>query len=503
MKQSNLLLKRLLFKSLPMTLVVALGYSLALTWFEARAQHHKQLNAFAQHSQRAADMLTLPLWNLDNEFLDMYFAKLTDSPDILCAELRGEGITTRMHPANCAEHAAGITFTREIQHEIDGLQQNIGQLRLSFALNDNSDIIAFIMLSRIPLALLALSAVFISLFFNIRKHFFHPIQKIVQAIETYKKTNQRVEVNWHSQDEIGTLAEAFNEAQQQAAASENRLLQAKETAEAALLELQMTQSKLVEAEKMSSLGQLVAGMSHEIATPLGVARTAFSFHEQEIKELQKKFLDGTLSKQQMQEFFEHIRESEQLININLQRAANLISSFKLVSADQSHDEIREIALLHYLQETLFALNPRLRQYKVAVLIDCDEQLHIHSYPGAISQVITNLVMNSLLHAYTPQDNGTIHISAQQVGENILLTYSDDGAGMNETTRKKAFDPFFTTKRGKGGTGLGLHIIYNIIVQKLHGSISLESAPQKGCKFSMVFPAHLLLSDVISPPQTLA
>jgi two-component system, NtrC family, sensor kinase len=477
-----------------MTLVVALSYSLALTWFEADALHTKQLNAFAQHSQRAANMLALPLWNLDNEFLDMYFALLTDTPDILCAELRGEGISTRMHPPGCSTNPAGITFERDIQHGIDGNQQIIGQLRLSFALKDNRSVIAFIMLSRIPLALLALSAVFIFLFFSIRKHFFRPILQIVQAIDTYKRTNQRVEVNWHSQDEIGTLAEAFNDAQQQAAASENRLLQAKETAEAALLELQMTQSKLVEAEKMSSLGQLVAGMSHEIATPLGVARTAFSYHEQEIKQLHTQFLDGTLSKQQMQTFFEHIRESEQLININLQRAANLISSFKLVAADQSHDEIREIALLHYLQETLFALNPRLRQYKVALLLDCDEQLHIDSYPGAISQVITNLVMNSLLHAYSPMDNGTIRISAQQLGDDILLTYSDDGVGMNEATRKKAFDPFFTTKRGKGGTGLGLHIIYNLIVQKLHGSISLESAPQQGCKFSMVFPAHLRLHD---------
>jgi hypothetical protein len=120
-----------------MTLVVALSYSLALTWFEADALHTKQLNAFAQHSQRAANMLALPLWNLDNEFLDMYFALLTDTPDILCAELRGEGISTRMHPPGCSTNPAGITFERDIQHGIDGNQQIIGQLRLSFALKDN------------------------------------------------------------------------------------------------------------------------------------------------------------------------------------------------------------------------------------------------------------------------------------------------------------------------------------------------------------------------------
>lgn len=490
LKTNNRLFKRLLLKSLPMAIIVALSYSLALTYFEASALRDKQLNALSEHSSRAAEMLSLPLWNLDNDFLDMYFALLTGTPDLLCAQLSGSGIKTREYPENCSSLDKGIRFKREITHKTNNQTQTIGHLHLSFSLKNNSEMAAFILFSRLPLAFIALGAMFIFLFFSIRKHFFVPLQYIVQAIDTYKQTNQRVEVDWHSDDELGTLAQAFNEAQQQALNSEQILRAAKETAETTLLELKMTQNKLVESEKMSALGQLVAGVSHEIATPLGVARTAFSFLAQEINGLQKQFDTGSLTKQQMQDFFERMEESRQLMNINLERAANLISSFKLVATDQSHDEIREIPLYRYLQETLFALNPRLRQYKVVVLLECDEQLHIHSYPGALSQIMTNLLMNSLLHAYHQEQEGVIHIQARQIEENILLTYQDDGAGMDENTRKKAFDPFFTTKRGKGGTGLGLHIIYNLVVQQLHGSISLESAPGKGCTFHLLFPAHL-------------
>lgn len=492
LKTNNRLLKRLIIKSLPMAIIVALAYSLALTYFEAKGLRDKQLNALAEHSQHAADMLSLPLWNLDTDFLDLYFSGLTSTPDLLCAKLSGAGISPRLYPGQCNPAQQSVRFEREIIHPASHQQaaQVIGHLELTFALKDNSEMVAFILFSRLPLAFIALAAVFIFLFFSIRKQVFQPIQAIVQAIHTYQKTNQRVEVNWHADDELGSLAQAFNDAQQRALHSEQTLRAAKESAENTLLELQLTQNKLVEAEKMSALGQLVAGMSHEIATPLGVARTAFSFLEQQINQLRNGFTQGSLTKQQMQEFLDGMQESQQLMNVNLERAANLISSFKLVAADQSFDEIREIPVLHYLHETLFALNPRLRQYKVVILVDCAEDLIIHSYPGAISQIITNLVMNSLLHAYQPEQMGIIRIQARQVEQNILLTYQDDGAGMDENTRKKAFEPFFTTKRGKGGTGLGLHIIYNLVVQKLHGSISLQSAPGKGCTFSMVFPAHL-------------
>ena len=138
-----------------------------------------------------------------------------------------------------------------------------------------------------------------------------------------------------------------------------------------------------------------------------------------------------------------------------------MTSFKQVSADQSYDEDRDFNLNDYLQETLYTLKPNLKRYQVAIILDCEPDIIIHSLPGALSQVFTNLIMNSLIHAYEPSDNGNIRIQVKQLKEDIEITYSDDGKGMSDDVRKKIFDPFFTTKRGNGGTGLGMHIIYNI------------------------------------------
>ena len=181
---------------------------------------------------------------------------------------------------------------------------------------------------------------------------------------------------------------------------------------------------------------------------------------------------------------------------NLIRASDLMTSFKQVSADQSYDEDRDFNLNDYLQETLYTLKPNLKRYKVAIILDCEEDIIIHSLPGALSQVFTNLIMNSLMHAYETTDNGTIQITVKQITDNIEITYSDDGAGMSDQVRKKIFDPFFTTKRGNGGTGLGMHIIYNIVTHKLQGTIDVHSAIGEGSQFIITLPKKIKPAAVI-------
>ncbi len=171
-----------------------------------------------------------------------------------------------------------------------------------------------------------------------------------------------------------------------------------------------------------------------------------------------------------------------------------MTSFKQVSADQSHDEVRVFKLFEYLQETIYTLKPNLKRYQVEIKLDCDNAIELQSYPGAFSQIITNLIMNSLLHAYNTTDQGTITISVTQTSEEIKIKYQDDGAGMPEDVRKKIFDPFFTTKRGKGGTGLGLHIIYNLVSHKLQGSIEVESELEKGTLFNIQLPKIIKASS---------
>jgi len=189
----------------------------------------------------------------------------------------------------------------------------------------------------------------------------------------------------------------------------------------------------------------------------------------------------------MQHFLELGKDGLHLMTANLIRASELMTSFKQVSADQSHDEIRMFNLHEYLQETIYTLKPNLKRYQVTILLECEESIELQSFPGAFSQIFTNLIMNSLYHAYDTTDQGGITIKVNESGDNLVLTYQDDGSGMPEDVRKKIFDPFFTTKRGKGGTGLGMHIIYNLVSHKLQGSIEVSSVLGRGTCFTIKIP----------------
>jgi signal transduction histidine kinase len=299
---------------------------------------------------------------------------------------------------------------------------------------------------------------------------------------------------WESKDEIGTLNKTINKAQQQQQTHDRVLTKAKEKAESSFIELQSMQSQLVESEKMASLGGLVAGISHEINTPLGVAKTSASHVEDELKKMKTSFSDGTLTKANMEDFIGQFSDGLHLLTANLNRASELMTSFKQVSADQSHDEMRTINLKEYLEETIYTLKPNLRRYQVAVLLDCEDNILLDTFPGAFSQITTNLIMNSLNHAYGPEDPGNINMTVTQTNQVVLITYHDDGKGMDEGVLKKIFEPFFTTKRGSGGTGLGMHIIYNLVTMKLQGTIDVSSVVGQGSTFNLRLPTSL------TPPE---
>lgn len=253
-----------------------------------------------------------------------------------------------------------------------------------------------------------------------------------------------------------------------------------------LADLHNTQSKLIEAEKLSSLGGMVAGIAHEINTPLGLCITMQSFIADNFNALKTQFDQGQMQKQTFVDFISMLDESLSILDKNLQRAAQLIKSFKQVSEDQSGEHIRKFILLDYLNEILETLSPRLKKTKHKVVINCSEQLWMHTYAGSISQVMTNLITNSLLHGFEHKDEGTITIDVLENKGNIVFRYHDDGQGLSEEAKHKIFEPFYTTKRGIGGTGLGMHLVYNIVNQRLHGEIQLEEAEQ-GTSFIITLP----------------
>jgi signal transduction histidine kinase/ligand-binding sensor domain-containing protein len=277
--------------------------------------------------------------------------------------------------------------------------------------------------------------------------------------------------------------------EQRVAARTSDLTVANESLRHTIGQLRDAQAQLVESEKMAALGGLVAGVAHEINTPLGVGVTASSHLDAEARRLGVLIDNGQLQRSDLDAFQRMARESTQLILRNLQRADKLVKSFKQVAVDQSSEQRRTIDLGGYLDEILTSLHPALKKTRHEVVVDCPAGLSFETYPGAIYQIVVNLVMNSLLHGFDGVESGHIRITVTP-GENALtIVYEDDGRGMGEETRRHVFEPFFTTRRGEGGSGLGLHIAYNLATQVLRGTIAVESAPGRGVRFTVRFPVE--------------
>lgn len=225
-----------------------------------------------------------------------------------------------------------------------------------------------------------------------------------------------------------------------------------------LLDLKQTQQQLVQSEKMAALGNLVAGVAHEISTPIGIGYTAASFLEQQ-------------SQQQTGEFADLAVESSQMIRHNLERAAQLVTAFKQVSVDQANEQLRSFNVSHYLQEILLSLKPRLREINPKITVSCPDRLVITSYPGCYYQIFNNLIINSLIHGYSEGRSLDISIDISQRDDEMVINYTDNGKGVHDDIKSTIFEPFVTSKRSSGCTGLGMHITYNLVNQLLKGRIN--------------------------------
>jgi signal transduction histidine kinase len=281
--------------------------------------------------------------------------------------------------------------------------------------------------------------------------------------------------------------------------ADRAIRQAKESLESqnaalnqALTQLQEAQTELVRQEKLASLGQMVAGVAHEINTPLGICVTATSHLVQELKLTKEELAAGDMTEDSLNSFFDVIDQSLRIMTTNTQRAAALVRSFKQVAVDQSSDNIRNFDLGKYVGEILLSLQPKLKGRPVKVQVDCPPDLELTSFPGAVSQIVTNMVVNSLVHGFERDQPGNITIRAWLDDDDMVaFEYGDDGAGMDADTLSKLFDPFFTTKRGSGGSGLGAHILYNLVTGSLGGSLRAESSPGKGLQYHLRFPRKTL------------
>lgn len=237
-------------------------------------------------------------------------------------------------------------------------------------------------------------------------------------------------------------------------------------------------------------------MAHEINTPLGIGVTGISYLQDTTIAFKKLFNAGEAKKSDLEKFLGECEEVCQVTLTNLKRAAQLVTGFKQIAVDQTSDEKRIFDIKIYVEEILFSLHPRIKKTKHVVNVDCPEGLMVNSFPGAFSQILTNLIMNSLLHGFEDMKAGQISIVIETDKDSLILCYNDNGKGMTGEQLAKVFDPFYTTKRGAGGTGLGMHLVYNLVSDKLGGDIECETTPGKGTFITISVP-NVLTEGVIS------
>ncbi|MDF1883866.1 GHKL domain-containing protein [Sulfurimonas sp. SAG-AH-194-C21] len=339
-----------------------------------------------------------------------------------------------------------------------------------------------------------------AIIYKVSKQLIYPIVELSDSLEYLSQTKEYgTKLEYNSTNEIGKLYSSFNvlmqsinkhekELQRFTVELESRVEERTKELVTSLNTLKKAQTQLVESEKMASLGALVSGVAHEVNTPLGNAITGSSIIKQETAELLKSMNDGTMKKSYLESTLISLNETARLLFKSVDSAASLIRSFKKISVDQSIEDKRDFDIVEYTKEVIQTFNSKLKQIPVKVIIESPNTLMINSYPGVFAQLLNNLIQNAIIHAFEfKKENAIITIKLNLDDGVFELSFSDNGAGMDEEMKKKAFDPFVTTKRNAGGTGLGLNITYNLVTQKLKGTLELETKETKGSKFTVYIP----------------
>ncbi|WDD99533.1 sensor histidine kinase [Thalassomonas actiniarum] len=284
---------------------------------------------------------------------------------------------------------------------------------------------------------------------------------------------QILKLNHELEDKVSQRTEALKESNQELLST--------------LEKLHQFQGQLVESEKMASLGDMVAGVAHEVNTPIGLGVTASTLLSDRLNAIKDAFENKTLKSSQLKKFLNEGQENVAIVYRNLNRAADLISSFKRVAVDQSSEQDRTFNVKELINEVFLTLAPQIKQKPFELELNCPGDLVVISKPGPINQILINLIVNSILHGFEGKDDGVISITVMNLSGQLHINYRDNGTGVSQSIKGKIFDPFITTKRGAGGSGLGLHLVYNLVTQALGGSIQFESEINKGVSFDIHFP----------------
>jgi signal transduction histidine kinase len=452
------------------------------------------------------------LWNLDKAKIDSLMQAEMLVPEVLSARVY-DATTSRLFAGKVRdandqiveatanskvegeEIAAPLTF-HELDPQITTAKPTaIGRVVVNFSRKPIEAALSA-ELTRKVLEVLMLDLILILALSSSLKMVFEPLNHLREALFDLatRNTDDVLELPEGRRDEFGEVVRWFNRIQRKLKAVIEHARGAEETAKLAsaksaqaMNDLRQAQDSLIQAERLASLGGLVAGVAHEINTPVGITLTSASVLLDATSRLQQNMNNGAIKKSEILDYLKTADEGSRLIMSNAQRAAHLIQSFKQIAVDQTNELRRPFRVKEYIDEIITSLHPRLKHTNIKVDISCDAAIELDSYPGAFAQVITNLTLNALIHAFDANAIGTIGINAIQCDDKLEIDFSDDGKGIPAEFVDKIFDPFFTTQRGSGGTGLGLNIVYNLIVKQFGGNITVDSVVGKGTTFHIILP----------------
>ena len=471
-----------------------------------------------QYTEVLAHGLAAAIWNVDKAYAAELTRAVMRNPDLVSVTVVDEYGTAFVQQEKPV--AASGRLLRE-QRDIVHNGNRVGSLTVALTTaRVEQELTADLI--KLALALLAQVGIsFACIWWLFEQRMMRPLKELLVGAQRLADGALEQPIRWQRQDEMGSLAQGLEsmrgnlarliaERDRQNAALQRELQERKVVEEAlsqsrthleqrvqertselthALEQLTAAQDELVRAEKMSALGALVAGIAHELNTPLGNSLTVASTIQDHCAAFSRDMAKG-LTRSRLEEYVENTRMGAEILVRGLHHAAELVSSFKQVAVDQTSLNRREFDLAATMNEVLTTLGPSMRKTPYTVECDIPSGILMDSYPGPLGQVVTNLINNSILHGFESRERGHISIRARALPDNwVEIAIADDGVGIAQDHLTKVFDPFFTTKFGRGGSGLGLHIVYNLVTTTLAGRIRVDSTAGQGACFTMTLPRH--------------
>jgi two-component system NtrC family sensor kinase len=461
-----------------------------------RTLEHDSLSAANSYIDLLQGGMSVPLWNISPELGRPLVETILVDPAVLTVRVKtesGEAFLEHVRESDQTLDTHQIHLRREVYYN----QQPIGEVELGYSLvaaharaAHETQLLAMIILVQLAVSLVTISWV-------LHRRVLSPLQQLSAAAAGIAAGDLKTHIPALNKDEFGALSQqlermrgaldsSFSGLEKRVDERTRELRTVNQTLLGTLEQLQQTQHHLVQSEKLAALGSLVAGVAHELNTPIGNGLTVSTSLCDSCDDMKQQLAQG-LTRTALDKFMRDIDEGTQLVSRNLAKASELVSSFKQVAMDRTSAQRRKFSLAALLTETRLTLSPAFKRTPYLVEIEAADECWMDSYPGPLGQVITNLLNNTLVHAFEGRNHGRVCISVQKQSDYVEILVEDDGVGIPEENLSRIFDPFFTTKLGAGGNGLGMHIVHNIVTRILGGDIRLHSELGRGTIFTLALP----------------